>query len=63
MLLWLSRDRSLSQNSTSHESTPQTSAEPEVFRFDDLSTSVQQIPSQSSTNCHYERLFQNDPGR
>ncbi|XP_063928551.1 uncharacterized protein LOC135141409 isoform X2 [Zophobas morio] len=58
-------NRSQSQTS-SNEDTPrlrrESTSEPEVFRFDDISNAVQQISTESSSNCHYERLFQGDPG-
>jgi hypothetical protein len=61
--LW---NRSLSHNNATGEETSQlrreSTSEPEVFRFDNISSTVQQISAESSSNCHYECLFQGDPG-
>ncbi|EFA11399.2 uncharacterized protein LOC660694 isoform X1 [Tribolium castaneum] len=58
-------NRSLSQTNSSGEETPrlrrESSSEPEVFRFDNLFNAVQQINTETAA-CHYERLFQGDPG-
>lgn len=66
MATFTSRNRSLSQSNSSGEETPrlrrESASEPEVFRFDNISSAVQQINSEPSSSCHYERLFQGDPG-